>query len=244
MLAVRDHRADDYAALKDMDLTDVGILDGSDRACLREIGEYLSTTDAWRRFAIWLLHKHFEPFAGEIFVECARPRTGTTETTAMQRSAVAFDSLSVSAIRFGDDIDTDLYLVGLEFSELSSFGDVAPLSADDEVVLVGIAERLRSHAKIDRFGVKLIRNPLGLSEDQLLLETCDPATRTQYCEIGSRDALPSDRSIIETTWRWRLTHATSQPVVMQQCTAGCIPAAVEGHVLAHDQSGFDTETEV
>jgi hypothetical protein len=243
MLAVRDHRAEDYAALKDMDLTDVGVLDDSDRACLREIGEYLTTTDAWRRFAIWLLHKHFDPLAGEVFVERSRPRTGTTDTTPMQRSAFTFDSLSASAIRFGDDIDTDLHLVGLEFSELSSFGDVAPLNADDEAVLVGIAERLRSHGKIDRFGVKLIRNPLGLSEDQLLLETCDPATRTQYCEIGSREALPSDRSIIETTWRWRLTQGTSHPVVMQQCTAGCTPAAVEGHVLAHDSSGFDIDTE-
>ncbi len=86
MLAVRDHRADDYAALKDMDLTDVGLLDDSDHACLREIGAYLTTTDAWRRFAIWLLHKHFEPLPGEIFVERSMPRTGTTETTPMQRS--------------------------------------------------------------------------------------------------------------------------------------------------------------
>jgi hypothetical protein len=244
MLAVRDHRADDYAALKNMDLTDVGVLDDCDHACLGEIGEYLITADAWRRFAMWLLHKHFEPVAGEIYVERAMPRRGTTETAPMQQSAFAFDSLSASAIRFGDDIDTDLNVVGLEFCELSSFGDVAPLSAEDEAVLVGIARRLRSYGKIDRFGVKLIRNPLGLSEGQLLLETCDPATRTQYCEIGAHEALPSDRSIIETTWRWRLTHGTSHPVVMQECTAGCIPAAVEGHVLAHDQSGFDTGDEV
>jgi hypothetical protein len=111
MLAVRDHRADDYAALKDMDLTDVGMLNDSDHACLREIGEYLTTTNASRRFAMWLLHKHFEPVAGEIFDERAMPRAGTTETTPMQRSAFAFafafDSLSASAIRFGDDIDTE-----------------------------------------------------------------------------------------------------------------------------------------
>jgi hypothetical protein len=244
MLAIRDHQADDYAVLKDMDLADVGILDDSDRACLREIGQFLATTDAWRRFAIWLLHKHFEPLAGEIFVERAMLRTGTTETTPMPRSAFAVGSLSASAIRFGDDIDADLYLTGLEFSELSSFGDVAPLSADDEVVLVGISERLRLHGKIDRFGVKLVRNPLGLSDGQLLLETCDPATRTQYCEIGSREALPSDRSIIETTWRWQLTYGTSHPMLMQSCVAGCTPAAVEGHILAHDPSGFDPETEV
>jgi hypothetical protein len=172
------------------------------------------------------------------------PHTATTETSPMRRSGFALDSLSASAVRFGGDTDTDLHLVGLEFSELSSFGDVAPLSVDDEAVLVGIAQRLRSHGKVDRFGVKLIRNPLGLTEDQLLLETCDMATRTQYCEIGSRELLPSGRSIIETTWRWRLTPGTSHPVVMQQCTAGCIPAAVEGHVLGHDQSGFDTDTEV
>ncbi len=24
------------------------------------LGEYLTSTDAWQRFAIWLLHKHFE----------------------------------------------------------------------------------------------------------------------------------------------------------------------------------------
>ncbi len=147
MVTIRDHQADDYTALNDMDLTDVGVLDDSDRACLREIGEYLTTTDAWRRFAIWLLHKHFDPLAEEIFVERARPRTGTTETTPMQRSAFTSDSLTASAIRFGDDIDTDLHLVGLEFSELSSFDDVAPLSADDEAVLVGIPQRLRSHRR-------------------------------------------------------------------------------------------------
>jgi hypothetical protein len=42
----------------------------------------------------------------------------------------------------------------------------------------------------NRFGVKLIRNPLAVSEDELLLETCDSAIRTLYCDIGSRDAPP------------------------------------------------------
>jgi len=42
--------------------------------------------------------------------------------------------------------------------------------------MAGIADRLRAHVKIDRFGVKLIRNPLGLSERDLLLETCTSQT--------------------------------------------------------------------
>ena len=78
-LNFRDHDVEDYVALKDMDNTDVGVLDDLDRACLREIGEYLVTTGAWQRYAMWLLHKHFEPAEGEVFVERAlgvraRPR--------------------------------------------------------------------------------------------------------------------------------------------------------------------------
>jgi hypothetical protein len=100
---------------------------------------------------------------------------------------------------------------------------------------------LQSRGKIERFGVKLIRNPLALSDDQLLLETCDLVTRIQYCDIGSRAALPDGRSIIETTWRWRPVNGTIDHVVMQECTAGCTPAVGEGHVLAHRQSQFDND---
>jgi hypothetical protein len=61
MLQIRDHGVADYQALPDMDATDVGTLGDDDRACLAEIGEYLVATKAWQRFAVWLLHKHFEP---------------------------------------------------------------------------------------------------------------------------------------------------------------------------------------
>ncbi len=61
MLQIRDHGVADYTGLLDMDATDVGVLGEDDRACLAELGEYLASTQAWQRFAVWLLHKHFEP---------------------------------------------------------------------------------------------------------------------------------------------------------------------------------------
>ena len=73
MMLIRDHGVEDYTALLDMDATDVGLLTEDDRACLKEIGDYLVTTEAWKRFAVWLLHKHFEPADGEIFVGRATP---------------------------------------------------------------------------------------------------------------------------------------------------------------------------
>jgi len=239
MLVLRDHGVADYTGLLDMDATDVGVLTEDDRACLAELGEYLASTQAWRRFAVWLLHKHFEPADGEIFVERATAQRGL-ETTLVPRSIVS-QQVSASGIRFDADVDSDVSVIALEFAESADFGLTPPLSAEDETVLAGIAERLRAHDKIDRFGVKLIRNPLGLSEHELLLETCDSAIRTLYCDIGTRDALPADLDIVETTWRWNVVAGGGRPVVMQECAAGCVPAVAEGHDLRHGHSGTDND---
>jgi hypothetical protein len=239
MLLIRDHGVADYTGLLDMDATDVGVLGEDDRACLDELGAYLASTQAWQRFAVWLLHKHFEPADGEIFVERATPER-ELETTLAPRSVVSSQQVSASGIRFDAQVDFDVSVIALEFAEPGDFGPTTPLSADDETVLAGIAQRLRAYDKIDRFGVKLIRNPLGLSEHELLLETCDSAVRTLYCDISSRDALPADLDIIETTWRWNVVQGEGRPVVMQTCDTACI-AAAGGHDLRHGVSGTDND---
>jgi hypothetical protein len=86
------------------------------------------------------------------------------------------------------------------------------VGADDEAVLAGIAERLRDRGKIDRFGVKLIRNPLGLSEHELLLETCDSENRTLHCDVTSRSERPDDVRIVETAWQWKVAIASAAAV--------------------------------
>jgi hypothetical protein len=240
MLVLRDHGVADYTGLLDMDATDVGVLTEDDRACLAELGEYLASTQAWRRFAVWLLHKHFEPADGEIFVEHATAQRGL-ETTLVPRSELSPQQVSASGIRFDAQDDSDVSVIALEFAEPGDFGPTTALCAEDETVLAGIADRLRAHDKIDRFGVKLIRNPLALSGDELLLETCDSAIRTLYCDIGTRDALPADLDIVETTWRWNVVAGGGRPVVMQECAAGCVPAVAEGHDLRHGHSGTDND---
>lgn len=240
MLMMRDHSVEDYQSLRDMDATDVGILSDDDRACLTELGEYLATTDAWQRFAIWLLHKHFEPRAGEVFVERAIPERAKTETAPAERADFPDHGLSPIGIRFDADPDSEVPVIGLEFAAPAEFGATAPLSAADETVLASIAERLTAHGKIDRFGVKLIRNPLGITEREILLETCDSSTRTMHCDVSARDAIPADLKIVETTWRWRVVQGETRPIVMQDCTAGCTPVG-EGHDLAHKASETDDQ---
>jgi hypothetical protein len=100
MLQMRDHGVEDYTALLDMDATDVGVMTEDDRACLDELGEYLVTTESWRRFAVWLLHKYFEPADGQIFVERAASENQTIETTLVARSVLSPQGVRASGWRW------------------------------------------------------------------------------------------------------------------------------------------------
>ncbi|OYN75724.1 hypothetical protein [Mycolicibacterium sphagni] len=228
MLTMRDHDVEDYTVLADMDATDVGVLSAEDQACLDEIGQYLVATDTWQRFAIWLLHKHFEPAPGEVFVEAAVHAPRGTRTTPRGRAAVA--AVQPTSVRF----DT-AGVVGMEFADPGDFGDTDPFGDQDATVLAGIAERLGTHGKIDRFGVRLIRNPLGLTDAEVLHETCDTSHRTLNCTVGNRSEFLADDNTIQTAWRWKVVEGSTQPMVMQDCTVVCVRAG-EGHDIQHNNT--------
>jgi hypothetical protein len=228
MLTMRDHDVEDYTVLADMDATDVGVLSAEDQACLDEIGQYLVATDTWQRFAIWLLHKHFEPAPGEVFVESAVHAPRGTRTTPRERDAVA--AAEATSVRFDA-----AGVVGMEFADRDDFGDIDPFGEQDSAVLAGIAERLGSHGKIDRFGVRLIRNPLGLTDAEVLHETCDTSHRTLNCTVGNRSEFLADDNTIQTAWRWKVVEGSAQPMVMQDCTVVCVRAG-EGHDIQHNNT--------
>ena len=218
MLTMRDHDVEDYVALRDMDATDVGMLSEDDRACLYELGQYLVSTEAFQRFAIWLLHKHFEPAAGEVFVESVVTAPRGTETTLVERCRA--QGVNATSMRFDPDISSGVGVIGMEFAEPADFGSISPLSADDETALAGIADRLQAHGKTERFGVRLIRNPLGLNENEVLLETCDIAHRTLRCSVGERDGIRAG-STVETSWQWEPSLSKTGPKVKQYCASQC-----------------------
>ena len=217
MLTMRDHDVKDYVALRDMDATDVGVLSDDDRACLDELGHYLVSTDAFQRFAIWLLHKHFEPAAGEVFAESVITAPRGTQTTPVERCSA--QGLTATSMRFEPDVSSGVGVIGMEFADPTEFGSTSPLSPDDETALAGIAERLRAAGKTERFGVRLIRNPLGLAENEVLVETCDLAHRSLHCSVGERDGVGSS---VETSWQWEPSLSKTGPKVigpkvMQYC---------------------------
>jgi hypothetical protein len=228
VFALRDHIAADYATLRDMDATNVAVLDETDRACLDELGHYLASTDAWRRFAIWLLHKHFEPAAGEVFMESVIAAPRGTRTTLVGRCSAP--DLSPTSLRFDPDVSSGVGVIGMEFADPAAFGSTASVSDDDEAVLTGIAQRLRALGKTERFGVRLIRNPLGLSENEVLVETCDIARRTLSCSVDERDGLSADNNV-ETTWQWKPRPGETGPDVTLYCMMMCGSDPDGGHYI-------------
>jgi hypothetical protein len=235
MLTVRDHTVEDYAALRDMDATDVGVLDAADQACLDELGEYLVSTDSWQRFAVWLLHKHFEPAAGEVFVESVITAPRGTVTTPVERSACSGRGLSPTSMRFGSEVSDGVGVIGMEFADAADFGSASPVSSDDEAVLTGIAQRLGARGKTERFGVRLIRNPLGLAKDEVLLETCDLDHRMLHCSVGARNGARAGTTV-ETTWQWTPSPSGSGRKPIQDCITEC-PTTDGDHVGSSHMSG-------
>jgi hypothetical protein len=227
MLTLRDHNVEDYATLRDMDTTDVAVLDEADRACLDELGEYLVSADASHRFAIWLLHKHFEPATGEVFVESLSTAPRGTRTTLLERCS-ALD-LNATSMRFDSDVSSDVGVVGMEFADPADFGSTTSVSPDDKAVLTGLAERLRARGKIERFGVRLIRDPLGLSDDEVLVETCDIAHRTLHCSVAPRGG---GTNSVETTWQWKPSLSKTGPTVHRYCMNQCTLDSGNNHYIS------------
>jgi len=125
VLTVRDHNVEDYAALRDMDATDVAVLDGADRACLDELGQ----------------------------------------------------------------------------------------------------------GKTERFGVRLIRDPLGLLDNEVLLETCDIAHRAVRCSGAERHSVHAENSV-ETTWQWKPSLSRSGRRPIQKCMQMCSQDPYGNHYIS------------
>ncbi|MGB9308194.1 MAG: hypothetical protein WCB92_32275 [Mycobacterium sp.] len=235
MLTLRDHNVEDYASLRDMDSTDVAVMDDADRACLDELGNHLVSTDAWQRFAIWLLHKHFEPEPGEVFVERVSTSPRGTVTKLIERAA----DLAVTSMRFDPDVRCGAGVIGMEFADPADFGGTALLCDGDAAALAGVAERLRAHGKTERFGVRMIRDPLGLRADEVLVETCDITRRRLQCSAEKRDEVHAES--VETTWLWKPSGkpGPAGPAVMQYCMMMCGYDGngnhyIEGHTIMPD----------
>lgn len=107
--------------------------------------------------------------------------------------------------------------------------DVADLDESDLVCFQEIAAVLQRHGKLDRFDLALRHGHFDVADDELLIETNDPATRTLSVKPYRLDELPADARFRETVWSPTLEGATNS----KRCQQGCFVDFKDKHSSSH-----------
>lgn len=122
-----------------------------------------------------------------------------------------------------------LAIAPMQWSSLSDLAEVAPLDDSDAACLKAIQEVLTAHGKGSRFGITLLHSHFVLAEDEILLETPDPETRTLVSRVAPR----SDAEMSIPTM-WMLGDGATTDMASWYCKSYCW-AGVLGHSMRHTQ---------
>ena len=107
--------------------------------------------------------------------------------------------------------------------------DVEDLDGSDLVCFQEIAAVLQRHGKLDRFDLALRHGHFDVADDELLVETSDPISRTLSIEPYRSDSIPVGAGIRETVWSLEL----DGPVASQRCKQGCLVDLKDKHSASH-----------
>ncbi len=248
MIEIRAHSKTDYAVLPDIDSSAMQALDDSDWDCLDEIGGLLIAEGANERFGVTLLHSHFPIDDKEIMVE--EPQIEERAFTLRPVAGCAEDRVAINMQFAASGGDGVLSMIGLEYIRSEALSVAAPVSDSDAQALRGVREVLDRRNRLQRFGVGLLHDAIGLKESDVLLETCDSSARTLRCIAARRDD-NRVRSSVETTWSWATpvddavsTDAQATRLCRRQCTVVKVCyQAEDGHRSqdgGHEPSGHET----
>lgn len=239
MISLRRHEPEDYARFPHIDVPGVGELTDDDRLCLAELGEYVVGREASDRFGASLLHRHFDLNEAETLVEDV---DRTARRLRLQPVIDARSDLSAVSLSFNSNETNgeDLSIVGLEYASPAALGPVMPIGQDDWGILQGFRDILAKHNKLQRFGLRLLHDPLDCGED-VLSETCNLSRRQLTCSVVSREDPALERSI-QTVFRWkRIFKLDDDGLIAAQecltiCKRYCNSVIGQGHTEGHDET--------
>ncbi len=107
-------------------------------------------------------------------------------------------------------------MLALAYRDLPDIDAVTPLDAADFACLAEVREVLSRHGRLDRFGVNLLHTHFPMSDDEVLVESCDDAARALTMTVQPKSALDT-ADIIPTSWR--LTDGEALLGCYQACVA-------------------------
>lgn len=85
-------------------------------------------------------------------------------------------------------------------ASLPDIGEVPALSPEDSACMDEIVSVLRKHGGLRRFGITLLHQHFDIAADEVLIEECDPESRTLKIAPAPRATL-ENLTFKETAWR-------------------------------------------
>lgn len=90
-------------------------------------------------------------------------------------------------------------IAAIQWSKLEHIHDVRPIDNSDEPCLIEIQAVLKKHGFLDRFGVALLHNHFELSDEEIMMETTDLATRQHLVRPMMKSELEAEGIEAQTT---------------------------------------------
>ena len=122
---------------------------------------------------------------------------------------------------------SSVVLAPMQWADLEDIDDVEPLNDADAECLADIRNVLREHGKLERFGITLLHSHFEVSEDEIMLESCDSQRRrltTAPVKISE-----SGENKVGTMWMLREGDATT----MAWCKSYCYKTSFGRHTEHH-----------
>ncbi|MHB0865319.1 MAG: hypothetical protein ACYC1Y_00200 [Minisyncoccota bacterium] len=88
----------------------------------------------------------------------------------------------------------------IQSDPLPDLNDILPFGLEDQTCLEEIATVLKKHGRLNRFGVTLLHQHFPVGDDEVMLETNDPVSRTLEMRPCSRAELENKEATV-TSWR-------------------------------------------
>lgn len=107
-------------------------------------------------------------------------------------------------------------------ARLPDIDDVVPLADADEQLIAELRGVLDRHGAVQRFGITLLHQHFDVTDDEVLVETVDPTTRTLTIRPESAAQFEGMKSI-ETQWR------LDDPHGMLRCVQVCPGGSSSNH---------------
>lgn len=121
--------------------------------------------------------------------------------------------------------------LALAYRGLADIDDVEPVGHGDVECFEEVRQVLRKHGKLERFGLILLHSHFPISEDEVLIETCDSENRVLTMKVV-KDTELEQQQTVETQWRLDNDRPTGQ------CKIKCFKYEVGGrHAEMHSANG-------